>query len=111
MRLSVLYALLDRSASIRVEHLTAALAVWTYAETSARAIFGGATGDPIADQIEAALRERGALTRTAIRDLFHRHVAEERIETALRRLETEGRAQRGERPTGGRPAETWEVGR
>jgi hypothetical protein len=111
LRLSVLYALLDRSALIRVEHLAAALAVWTHAETSARLIFGGVTGNPIADRVAATLRAQGAMTRTEIRDLFKRNVAEERITTALGLLEADGRATRGVRTTGGRPAETWEVRR
>jgi hypothetical protein len=56
LRLSVLYAALDRSAVITADHLLAALAVWRYAEESARWIFGDATGDPTADTIIGALR-------------------------------------------------------
>ena len=112
LRLSVLYALLDRSAVIRLEHLQAGLALWGYAETSARLIFGTRTGDPIADTLESALRERGPLTRTEIRDLFHRNVSEDRIEAALRALTATGRIRQGPpRATGGRPAETWEATR
>ncbi len=40
LRLSALYAVLDRSPMIREPHLLAALAVWDYAEASARRIFG-----------------------------------------------------------------------
>lgn len=40
LRLSALYAVLDRSATIRLPHLLAALALWEYAEASARRIFG-----------------------------------------------------------------------
>ena len=109
LRLSTLYALLDRSAVIRLEHLQAALALWTYAEQSARLIFGTRTGDPIADTIEAACRARGPLTRTALSDLFSRNVPEARIEAALRSLAASGRLRRDSRQTGGRPAETWTV--
>ena len=35
MRLAGLYALLDQSATIRRDHLTAALAFWEYVEESA----------------------------------------------------------------------------
>jgi hypothetical protein len=41
LRLSVLYALLDGSATISEEHLQAALAVWRYCEASVRKIFTG----------------------------------------------------------------------
>jgi hypothetical protein len=109
LRLSVLYAILDRSDTIRAVHLAAALAVWAYAEASAGIIFGERTGDVIADTIEAALRKRGPLTRSDIRDLFNRHQSDERIEAALSALEAQGRARRGKRETGGRPAEVWEA--
>ena len=52
MRLAMIYALLDRSSVIEVHHLTAALAVWSYCEASARYIFGDTLWDPTADQIE-----------------------------------------------------------
>ena len=41
MRLALLYALMDCSDVIQVEHLRAALAVWRYCEASAKRIFGG----------------------------------------------------------------------
>src|SRR5262249_25864135 len=56
LRLSMLYALLDRSVVIRSEHLRAAVALWRYAEDSARYIFGGSTGDPVADKVLAIIR-------------------------------------------------------
>ena len=55
MRMACIYALLDQSVLIRKPHLEAALAVWGYAEDSARHVFGDATGDPVADQIRTAL--------------------------------------------------------
>ena len=58
MRLSGLYALLDQSPLITIEHLDAALAVWRYCEASARYIFGDALGDPIADDILQVLQAR-----------------------------------------------------
>jgi hypothetical protein len=91
LRLSVLYAILDRSPVIRAPHLMAALAVWRYAADSARWVFGDAMGDEIADAIMAAIRIRGSMDRTDIGALFARHVARDRIERA----------------TGGRPREVW----
>jgi len=109
LRLSTLYAVLDCSPVIRPSHLGAALAVWTYAEESARLIFGTTMGNPIVDRIEAALRERGPLSRDQIRDIFSRHVPAERIVAALAFLESKGRARKHAEDTGGRPVEIWEA--
>ena len=57
LRLSMIYALLDGKAEVDAEHLLAALSVWDYCLQSARYIFGDALGDPVADQILAALRD------------------------------------------------------
>jgi hypothetical protein len=108
LRLSVLYAILDRSEWIIAEHLLAALAVWRYAEQSARWIFGDATGDPTADAILAALRRGGQMTRSQIVDLFGRNVHRGQIERALALLLSAGLARREvNKDTGGRPAEVW----
>ncbi|MFN2484261.1 MAG: hypothetical protein ABR509_04905 [Candidatus Limnocylindria bacterium] len=108
LRLSVLYAMVDRSTVIGVEHLRAALAVWRYAEQSARWVFGDATGDPTADTILRALRQAGELDRTGIVDLFGRHANRGRVEGALALLLSAGTVQRiDDRETGGRPREVW----
>jgi hypothetical protein len=71
LRLSGVYALLDRSRIIRVQHLHAALAFWDYAERSAELIFGNASGDPVEDRILKALTGRfGGMTRTEISKCF-----------------------------------------
>ena len=41
MRLALLYAIMDGSDFMKVEHLRAALAVWYVCDVSARRIFGG----------------------------------------------------------------------
>jgi hypothetical protein len=51
VRLAMLYALLNYSPAIRVEHLDAALAFWRYASESAHWVFGDSLGDPTADEI------------------------------------------------------------
>lgn len=108
LRLSVAYAILDRSHAIAAEHLLAALAVWRYADASAEVIFGDAVGDPVADTILAALRRRGSLTRTDISNLLSRHGDRSRIEAALASLVAAGLAEsRMNRGTGGRPQEVW----
>ena len=88
LRYSVLYALLDRSPVVRVPHLEAALALWQYAEDSAKYIFGDRLGDPIADAILAGLQEAGTagLDKTAISNLFGRNQPASRIQVALEQL-------------------------
>ena len=112
LRLSCLYALLDSSPVVRGEHLEAALAVWQYAEDSARYIFGDALGDPIADEILRALQNSPAgMTRTEINTLFGRHLKSERIGQALHTLAEGQRIVCETRPgeNGGRPAELWKA--
>ena len=76
VRLALIYALLDYSEQICLEHLEAALAVWRYSAASAAWIFGDSLGDPTADEIWAAAKERPAgLTRTEVSDMFSRFVA------------------------------------
>lgn len=110
-RLACLYALLDRSDIVRLEHLMAALALWQYAEDSARYIFGGRTGDRIADDILHALRQAGGggLTLTDINDLFSRNRGKAAIENALRLLLESGLAWQQKGPAGerGRPPVRW----
>jgi len=111
MRLAMLYALLDQSPHINAHHLKAALAVWEYAEASARYVFGTAVGDPVADDILRALRanrDRGGLTRTEISGLFKRHKDAQAIGRALDLLQREKLADvRQDKKTVGRPVEVW----
>jgi hypothetical protein len=100
---------MDESEIVEYEHLVAALALWEYAEESARYVFGDATGDPVADSILEALRAAGGegLTRTDVRDLFGRHKSAERINQALGELLRLGRVRKISEQTGGRPTEMW----
>lgn len=107
LRLSMVYALLDCSNVVRLEHLTAALAFWHYCEDSARYIFGDRTGDPVADRIRGALRTSGTLTETDIRDLFGRHQKADRVQRTLESLLTAGMVAVDTVETGGRPARVW----
>jgi hypothetical protein len=109
VRLSLLYALLGGSATIRVEHVLAGLAVWDYCERSARFIFGDALGDVTADEIRLALRNAGTvgLTRTELREYFGRNKSSSEIGRALALLAEYGTATRKIEPTAGRPVERW----
>jgi len=108
MRLASLYALLDRSSQIRLEHLEAGLALWRYAEDSARFVFGDAMGDPLADEILRLLRQSPiGLTRTEISNLLGRHRKGGDIGRALSTLAEHGHANSQPEVTGGREAVRW----
>jgi hypothetical protein len=110
LRLALIYALLDRQKFIDEPHMRAALACWDYAEASARFVFGDSLGDPLADEILRALRERSeGMTRSEIRDLFARNQSSDQIGRALAVLTRGNFAVRNLEATGsrGRPAERW----
>lgn len=109
LRLAMTYALLDCTATIQPPHLLAALAVWRYCEASAAWLFGDRLGDPVAAAMLTALRERGRMTRTQIRDQLRRNYPAERIDAALRKLLELGLAEFDRVGTGerGRPTEVW----
>lgn len=109
LRLALVYALLDASPAIRLDHLRAGAAVWSYADESARLVFGVPTADPLDDAILAKLRDAhpSGLTRTEISNALNRNVKSNHILAALARLRDQGKA-RGEREeTAGRPRERW----
>ncbi len=106
MRLACLYALLDCSEIIQIEHLEAALALWQYCEDSARYIFGNQTGNKTADSIYAALLgAKDGLTKTDIRDLLQRNANASQVNTALKMLIELGRLTVIKEQTDGRPRE------
>ncbi len=87
VRLALLYALLDCSATIDAAHLRAALAVWDYAEQSARWCYGHSLGDPLTDELWQAISHHPqGMTRTDIRDHFSRNKRRHDIDDALARL-------------------------
>jgi hypothetical protein len=105
LRLSVAYAALDGSPVITTAHIQAALAVWSYCEASALAIFGDALGDPVADRLLVELRKAGkeGLDGTAQSGLFGRHASATRLALARTLLEGKGLIVTSSEETGGRP--------
>jgi hypothetical protein len=109
LRLSILYAVLDRSKEVLTPHLLAALALWEYAKASARRIFGDRLGDHVAEGDSRGPPRSGAPDP-------------DRIARDLRSAPISGRARGGLGPPGGtgqarcalketegRPAEVWEA--
>jgi hypothetical protein len=109
MRLSAIYALLDKSAFIRPEHHHAAMAVWRYCGQSAKWIFGSGTGDRNADKILTALRHvPKGMTKTEISaEVFNRHASSADIDEALRILRGLRMANYRTEASGGAPIERW----
>ena len=109
LRLAALYAAMDCSRTIEAPHVFAALALWQYAEDSARYIFGTATGDPVTDKIVEALHARmpQGMTRNEIRRLFSGHVRSAQISHAMDWLLEAGAVRVEQEPTEGRPVERW----
>ena len=54
LRLSLLYALLDSAAEIRIEHIRAALAFWSYCARSIEHLFNDQSGDHNRDKLVKA---------------------------------------------------------
>src|ERR1041384_5041054 len=110
VRLSCLYALLDRSPHVRRVHLQAALALWAYCEESARLIFGDATGNKDADRILSALRNapQQRLRKTAVtKDVFGGNMEAARINAAFAMLQRLGQADSFTEGEGKHKAEWW----
>jgi hypothetical protein len=108
IRLALLYALADGKQQIRAPHLHAALALQDYATRSAAWALHGATGEPLAEQIHAALRSSPAgLTRSQISDTLKHNQPAGQIDHALNALHAADRASVTQIATGGRPAQLW----
>lgn len=108
VRLSLLYALLDRETSIRSSHLNAALECWRYTSDSVTFIFGDSSQDPVANAILLALRRSPeGLCRTQIHDLFGRRQNKHAIDNALQALQHADLIQLKKMPTKGRPLNVW----
>lgn len=93
MRLACIYALLDLSNVVRVEHLKAALAVWDYCYKSVVFIFGEQelTNDPIISKILGRLKEQSdGLSLTDINDLFKGTVKSDELQVAIKKMQDNG---------------------
>jgi hypothetical protein len=109
LRLSMLYALLDKSQTIRSEHLKAALALWQYCVDSARYLFLNSFDNPHALKILSALRQRPkGMTRTEINvEVFGRNLIKTKMNEALHYLRRINLAYNSTEHTAGRPSERW----
>lgn len=111
LRLAALYAVLDRSEFVRVQHLRAALGVWSYCEASAQYVFGGLVGRSLVDRVREALEQAGpiGMTLTEIRDYFDRHQSANQIQLALQQLASVDIIFSRQKRTNGRSSTVWFV--
>ncbi len=87
LRMALLYALVEGSVVIRLEHLQAALALWSYCRASAKLIFGGqqtaeaeeeAEPDPLWLRLLNAIMKAPGINRSGLREVAgHKEPVEE----------------------------------
>jgi hypothetical protein len=103
VRLSVLYALLDRTDEIADVHLRAALTLWSYCEQSIKQLFGDRIGDPTADAIMTRIQTAGGrLDRWELFNALNRHVPAAEIDRAVDLLSKLNKIKVEKIPTRGR---------
>jgi hypothetical protein len=101
---------LDKSAEIRLEHLSAALELWRYCSDSAAFIFGASLGDPLADAILEVLRSHPeGMTRTEVNNHFGRNKTKAALDAAITAAQRSGSLRIERRETGGRVAEVLQI--
>jgi len=114
LRLALAYALLDAQTEIDAPHLEAALALWAYAEASARYVFGQPghaqeSGEQrkLLDFITTA-GDSGVSRSDIYRDCFGKHTTADAITALLKALIESGDVdQTTDDTTGGRPRTTY----
>jgi hypothetical protein len=108
IRLALLYTLINSAPTIGPDQLHAALALRDYAARSARWALDPTTTDQLAAEIHTALiHAPDGLTRTQLRDLYHRNQPTTRVDHALAELAAAGKARPQRVLTAGRPAQLW----
>jgi len=106
LRLAMLYALMAKSAEIRLDDLRAASELWRYSADSAAYIFGQALGDATADAIIDWLRTRpDGGTRTELNTHFDRNKSKAQLDAAIALAQSNGLIRIERHDTGGRPVE------
>jgi hypothetical protein len=91
-KLSLVYAAMDGKTTIEAEHFAAARSAWAYNARSARAFFGGMTGDSNADKFMAMWKAIGfdSITLSDVSDLFSKNLAAVKRDKMLNQLQRDG---------------------
>ena len=110
IRLATIYALLDCSIEIKIEHLDAACALWDYCYKSARYIFGDRFGDLVADTIYHLMRySKTKFSTTDIHRRFGNNKTKIEIDRALMYLLDNQKIKQVVESTNGRPVTFYEL--
>ena len=92
IRIALVFALLDKSNLIDIQHMRAALAIWDYCASSVCFIFG-IESDEGSSKILLAL-ENGPRSQTEISKLFSGHLSADKLRQKLSDLEALGKIER-----------------
>ena len=111
IRFALAYAIADASDVLSVEHIDAALALWTFCARSMERIFGVPTGslEPRVDRkrrgrlFEFLVDQGDWVSREQITDLFNRNVLKPDLDPIVDSLLDDGLIERQIIPTAGRP--------
>jgi hypothetical protein len=82
MRLTMIYALLDKSTVMRLEHLKAALAVWRYAEQSAGLVYGNPQSPDVVRLLTKVLAS-GKMKRGGVSNFFGRNKSADELDWVM----------------------------
>jgi hypothetical protein len=107
MRLAMLYALLDAKPEIGLEHLQAALALWSYCQRSVEWLFAEGASDVAGRILEVLRAHPEGLSKRELFALFDRNINAADLNDALRQLENAGTAELVQMQTAGRPSDRW----
>lgn len=106
IRIALTYAIADTASVIEHEHMSAAIAMWSYAEQTAEWLFGSVVDSNELTDLERFIRDAGATgrSRTEItRDHFGGHKKSAEIKPLLADLLRGGQVRQQAVPTTGRP--------
>lgn len=111
IRLAHAYGIADVSPTLNVEHIDAALALWTFCAESMEGIFGVPTGwlepqvDPkrVGRAFEFVVRQGDWVNRKQLINLFSRNISKSTLDAIVDSLLNDGYIERRVMPTNGRP--------
>lgn len=108
MRISGLYAILDKSSHIKPEHLKAALAVWEYSEKSVEYIFQGTQEDVNSNKTLSLINKHiEGISKTGIFSAFNNHLEANELDRTLGKLSSLGLIYSKTERTSGKSKEVW----
>jgi Protein of unknown function (DUF3987) len=102
-RLALIYAVLDRSRHVQLEHLRAALEVWRYCEDSAAYLFSDEPATSMERRIERQLQRREGWVRRTTLTRALKDPKTYQFDRALEALRDVGKLEERTVATGGRP--------